>query len=139
MKQWIFYGLIAALFISLRDFFSKGLFDRYGYIDFIIYANIILFIGTFIYIYITNYKFKKIPDKYDFLMMLLRIFVVYLIIEPSMYYSIKYCENPSYAKSIINLNTLFIFILSIIFLKSKINYLNLLGILLIIIGSYCIQ
>ena len=89
MKEWVMYGLIAALFISIRDIFSKDLINRYDYIDYIIYANIILFIGTILYIYFTNYEFKKLPNKKDLLIIIVRIFIVYLIIEPSIFYSIK--------------------------------------------------
>jgi drug/metabolite transporter (DMT)-like permease len=62
-----------------------------------------------------------------------------MIIEPSIFYSIKYCENPGYAKSIINLNTLFVFILAFFFLKAKVDKKKIFGILLIISGSYYIS
>tara|TARA_B100000745_G_C20109897_1_gene379889 strand:- start:109 stop:537 length:429 start_codon:yes stop_codon:yes gene_type:complete len=141
MEQWLFYGLIAAIFIAIRDTFSNDLINRYEYIEYILYANFIVFICTILYIYFFNVSFKnfKIPDKKDIFIIFLRILIIYLIIEPSIFYSLKYCDNPSYAKSIINLNTLFLFLLSMYFLKIKLNSLKLLGILLIFLGSYCIQ
>ena len=62
-----------------------------------------------------------------------------MIIEPAIFYSIKHCENPGYAKSIINLNTLFVFILAVIFLKQKIDKKKILGILLIFGGAYYLK
>lgn len=141
MEQWLFYGLIAAFFIAVRDIFSKDLINRYEYIEYVLYANLMIFICTILYIYFFNISFNKlkIPNKKDLLIIFLRILIIYLIIEPSIFYSLKYCDNLSYAKSIINLNTLFLFILSVYFLKSEFNGLKLLGVLLIFIGSYCIQ
>ena len=81
----------------------------------------------------------KVPNNKDFIIILLRLLIVYMIIEPSIFYSIKYCENPGYAKSIINLNTLFVFILAFFFLKAKVDKKKIFGILLIISGSYYIS
>jgi len=138
MKKWMMYGLLAAIFIAIRDIFSKDLINRYHYIDYIILANIIVFISTVIYLMVTK-RTVKIPNNNDFIIILLRLLVVYMIIEPSIFYSIKYCENPGYAKSIINLNTLFVFILAIFFLKAKVDKKKLFGMLLIISGSYYIS
>ena len=40
------YGLLAAIFISLRDVFSADIINKYEYIDYMIVANITVFIGT---------------------------------------------------------------------------------------------
>ena len=132
------YGLLAAIFIAIRDIFSKDLINRYHYIDYIILANIIVFITTVIYLMVTK-RTIKVPNNKDFIIILLRLLIVYMIIEPSIFYSIKYCENPGYAKSIINLNTLFVFILAFFFLKAKVDKKKIFGILLIISGSYYIS
>jgi uncharacterized membrane protein len=138
MKKWMMYGLLAAIFIAIRDIFSKDLINRYHYIDYIILANIIVFITTVIYLMVTK-RTIKVPNNKDFIIILLRLLIVYMIIEPSIFYSIKYCENPGYAKSIINLNTLFVFILAFFFLKAKVDKKKIFGILLIISGSYYIS
>ena len=138
MERWMIYGIIAAIFIAIRDIFSNDLINRYEYIDYIIWANIIIFVATIIYIYFYNIKLE-IPKKKDLFIILLRLAIVYMIIEPSIFYSIKYCDNPGYAKSIIYLNTLFVFILAIFFLKAKIDKKKILGILLIFTGSYYIS
>ena len=135
MEQWLIYGLIAAFFIAIRDVFSKDLINRYEYIEYIIYANIIIAIATIIYIY-TNNVSLKMPQRNDIFIIIIRLIIIYMIIDPSIFYSMKYCDNPGYAKSIINLNTLFVSILAIIFLNVKIDRRKILGIFLILSGSY---
>lgn len=135
MEKWMIYGIIAAIFIAIRDIFSNDLINRYEYIDYIIWANLIIFVATIIYIYFYNIKLE-VPERKDLFIILLRLAIVYMIIEPSIFYSIKYCDNPGYAKSIISLNTLFVFILAMFFLKAKIDNKKILGILLIFSGSY---
>ena len=46
------YGIIAAIFIAIRDIFSNDLINRYEYIDYIIWANLIIFVAT-IFIFIS--------------------------------------------------------------------------------------
>ena len=135
MEKWMIYALIAAIFISIRDIFSKDLINRYEYIEYIIYANILIFIATIFYIYMNNVKLKM-PSKNDLFIIILRLIIIYMIIEPCVFYSMKYCDNPGYAKSIINLNTLFVSILAILFLNVKMDRQKLLGVFLIITGSY---
>ena len=61
------------------------------------------------------------------------------LIEPAIFYSIKHCKNPADAKSIVNLNTLFVFILAVIFLKQKIDKKKIVGMLLIFGGAYYLK
>ena len=65
--------------------------------------------------------------------------VVYLIIEPCIFNSMKFCKNPGYAKSIINLNTLFVFVLAVFFLKAEFDKQKILGIILITSGAYFLK
>ena len=78
----------------------------------------------------------KMPSKNDLFIIILRLIIIYMIIDPCVFYSMKYCDNPGYAKSIINLNTLFVSILAILFLNVKMDRQKLLGVFLIITGSY---
>ena len=132
------YGLVAAIFIALRDVFSKDLINRYDYTDYIIVASALLFLGSLIYLFVSKRK-VKVPDSKDLFTIVARLLVVYMIIEPCIFYSIKHCENPGYAKSIINLNTLFVFIFAVVFLNQKIDKKKLLGILLIFGGAYYLK
>jgi len=138
MEPWIGFAIIAAVFITVRDYLSLGIIKKYSYINYIVYANIIVFIGTMIYLYFSDIPLIQ-PNKKDLLIISMRLFIVYLIIEPAVFYAIKYCKNPGYAKSIINLNTLFIFMVAIIFLKEKITVKGVAGILSILTGSYLIS
>ena len=54
MEKWMIYGLIAEVFIALRDVFSKDMINRYDYIDYILVANIIVFICTLVYLFVSK-------------------------------------------------------------------------------------
>ena len=138
MEPWIGFAITAAIFIAIRDYISLNIVKKYSYINYIIYANIFVFIGTMLYVYFSDVKIVK-PNTKDLLIILLRIFIVYIIIEPAIYYAMKYCKNPGYAKSIINLNTLFIFMLAVFFLKEKLTLKGVIGVSSIILGSYLIS
>lgn len=138
MDHWKYYALVAAIFISLRDIMSKGLFDRMTYINYIIIANVLVFMATMVYVGVTDYKIKK-PSLKDMGLIVLRLILVFIIIEPSIFYALKNSGNPGYAKSIINLNTLFVFILAIIFLNAEFNYEKLIGISIMLMGGYLVM
>jgi len=138
MKEWVIYALIAALFIAIRDVISLDLIKRMNYTNYIIIANIIIFIATMIYLNISNYKVEK-PNLKDMGIIVLRLVIVFLIIEPSIFRAFKESTNPGYAKSIINLNTLFVFLLALIFLKADFTFEKLAGIFIILIGGYLIM
>jgi uncharacterized membrane protein len=138
MNEWIYYGLVAALFISIKDILFTDLIKKYNYIDLMIITNIILFILTIGYLGFTKKKVKKI-DKLDICKLILKIFIIYLIIDPCIYMSIKKTDNPGSAKAIVNLNTALTFILSIYLLNKKFTYKNLLFILIIVIFSLLLR
>ena len=140
MQKWLPYAFIAAVFIAVRDFISKDIILKYDYIDYIIIANFIIFIGTIVYILVMNKDITKIksPDFKELMTILLRLFIVYMIVDPCIFNSLKYCDNPGYAKSIINLNTLFLLILAFIFYNIKIDYQKTFGVILLLIGTYFI-
>ena len=135
METWLFYALAAAIFISVRDIISLDFIKRYDYIQYMVIANIIIFIGTMVYVYATDFKIQK-PNLHDFFTILVRLLIVYFIIDPSIYNSIKNCDNPGYAKSIISLNTLFVFFIATVIYKSKIDAKKIAGIVLMLGGSY---
>ena len=135
MQVWVTYALLAAVFISIRDIISLDFIKRYDYIQYMVLANIIIFVGTMMYVHVTDFKIKK-PNMNDLFIILIRLAIVYFIIDPSVYNSIKNCDNPGYAKSIISLNTLFIFFLATIVYKSEINTSKIAGVILMLGGSY---
>ena len=137
MQQWFLYALIAAVFIGIKDMMTKDLTNRYSYIEYIIIANIFIFIITMIYIFTMKPKLKR-PNVKDGLFIFLRILIVLLIIEPCIFMALKHCDNPGYAKSIINLNTLVAFVLGLFILHNDFEIKNIIGIGLIVGGTLLI-
>ena len=133
------YALVAAIFIAVRDIFSSKIARKYNYIDYIIHANILVFIGTIIYVVFTKKKIKIIDNYSDLLTIIFRLFIVYLIVEPCIFNSFKNTTNPSKASTVISLNLFILFILTIIFFKKKIDFKQFMGILLILGGFFCIR
>ena len=137
MQQWFLYALIAAIFIGVKDMMTKNLTKKFSYIEYIIIANIFIFIITLIYIFTMKPKLKR-PNVKDGLFIFLRILIVLLIIEPCIFMALKHCNNPGYAKSIINLNTLVAFVLGLFILKNDFEIKNVIGIGLIVGGTLLI-
>ena len=137
MQQWFLYALIAAVFIGIKDMMTKNLTKKFSYIEYIIIANIFIFIITMIYIFTMKPKLKR-PNVKDGLFIFLRILIVLLIIEPCIFMALKHCDNPGYAKSIINLNTLVAFILGLFILRNDFEIKNVIGIGLIVGGTLLI-
>ena len=137
MQQWFIYALIAAVFIGVKDLMTKDLTNRYSYVEYIIVANIIVFAVTIVYIFTMKPKLKK-PNMKDGLFIFLRLCIVFLIVEPCIFMALKHCDNPGYAKSIINLNTLVAFVLCIFILHNDFEIKNMIGIGLIVGGSLLI-
>ena len=140
MEKWIPYAVMAAIFIAVRDFISRDIIKKYNYVDYVIIANILIFIGTIIYLFASKRDIKKIkiPELKDLIIIIIRLFIVYLIVEPSIFNSLKFCDNPGYAKSIINLNTLFLLLLAFIFYKVEFNFKKTFGVAMLLLGSYFI-
>ena len=134
MQTWFIYALIAAVFIGVKDLITKDITKRYSYIEYILVANLFVFILTLIYIFTMRPTLKK-PNFKDGFYILIRIVIVLLIIEPCIFMALKHCDNPGYAKSIINLNTLVAFVLGLFILKSELNYKSMIGIGLIVGGT----
>ena len=139
MELWMKYALVAAFFIAVRDIFSSKIARKYNYIDYIIHANIFVFIVTMIYVLLTKRKIKLIDDYNDMFLIVLRLFIVFIIIEPCIFNSFKNSDNPSKSVSIINLNILILFLITIVFLNKKIDFKQFLGIILILGGFFCIR
>ena len=63
-----------------------------------------------------------------------------IIISPCQIMSIKGSKNPGQAKAVVNLNTLFLFFLSIYFIKSeKITMKKIMGIVLTVGGIFLVM
>ena len=139
MELWMKYALVAAVFIAIRDVFSSKIARKYNYIDYIVHANILVFLGTMAYVIFTKKKIKIIDNYNDLITIILRLFIVYLIVEPCIYNSFKNTSNPSKASTVINLNMFILFLITIVFLNKKIEFKQFLGIILILGGFFCIR
>ena len=139
MELWMKYALVAALFIAVRDVFASKIARKYNYIDYIVHANIFVFLGTMAYVIFTKKKIKIIDNYSDLFTIVLRLFIVYLIVEPCIYNSFKNTNNPSKASTVINLNMFILFLITIVFLNKKIDFKQFLGIILILGGFFCIR
>ena len=139
MELWMKYALVAAVFIAIRDVFSSKIARKYNYIDYIVHANIFVFLGTMAYVIFTKKKIKIIDNYSDLFTIVLRLFIVYLIVEPCIYNSFRNTSNPSKASTVINLNMFILFLITIIFLNKKIDFKQFLGIVLILGGFFCIR
>ena len=133
------YALVAAVFIAIRDVFSSKIARKYNYIDYIVHANILVFLGTMVYVLFSKKKIKIIDNYSDLFTIVLRLFIVYLIVEPCIYNSFKNTNNPSKASTVINLNIVVLFLITIVFLNKKIDFKQFMGIVLILGGFFCIR
>ena len=82
----------------------------------------------------------KIIDKDDLWKYALVAGVTVIIIAPCEVLSIQKSKNPGAARALTNLNTLFLFIISIYFLKTeKITIKKIIGILMTVGGIFLIM
>ena len=139
MELWMKYALGAAFFMAVRDIFSSKIARKYNYIDYIIHANIFVFIITMLYVLVTKRKIKIIDNYNDILLIILRLFIVYLIVEPCIFNSFKNSDNPSKSVSIINLNVLILLVLTVIFFKEKVTFKQFIGMMVIFVGLLYIR
>ena len=139
MELWMKYALVAAFFIAVRDIFSSKIARKYNYIDYIIHANIFVFIITMLYVLFTKRKIKMIDDYNDIFLIVLRLFIVFIIIEPCIFNSFKNSDSTSKSVSVINLNILILLIITILFMKEKINAKQVVGVLIIFGGLYLLR
>ena len=133
------YALGAAFFMAVRDIFSSKIARKYDYIDYIIHANIFVFIITMVYVLFTKRKIKIIDNYNDILLIMFRLFIVYLIVEPCIFNSFKNSDNPSKSISIINLNVLILLVLTVIFFKQEISLKQFIGVIIVFLGLLYIR
>ena len=135
MEIWVFYAILAAVFISIRDIFQKKIADKFNYIEYCGYASLLTTIGVWSYIFANNIQLKPL-DMSNLLLIVIRISIAYLIVEPSLFYCFKSCKNTGEASSIVSMNVIFAFILSLYFFKASFDMKKLCGIIFILIGGY---
>ena len=142
MELWFIYGLVAAVLIASRDVFTKHFMKKYTACEHLLYYYVLC--GIFISIFCLYKKYyqketvKMIETQDLWKYMLVALFTV-IIIAPCEVLSMKHCKTPGQSKSVINLNTMFVFFLGMIFLHDKFSLKTLFGIILTIVGIYFVM
>lgn len=137
MELWVSYAILAAVFISIRDIFQKKITDRFSYIEYIGYATLLTTAGVWSYIFANNISLKPL-DMSNLLLIVIRVSIAYLIIEPALFNCFKMCKNTGEAASIVSMNVLFAFILSLFIFNATFDIKRLCGIIFILMGAYFI-
>ena len=138
--NWIIYGLMAAVLVAICDLFRKHLVKTISP-----HLTVLLPLavsGMIALIYLIREDFKveiKKLDKKDYCILL----IIGLLIPVGHYLitkSIQNVHNPGYAKTIISLNVLISLFASIfLFSTAKINKYTVLGVCLVMFGTYLIS
>ena len=142
MEKWFMYGFVAAVLIASRDIFTKHFSKKYTTCEHLLYYYVLC--GVFMLTYCLYKKYYRkesvrMMDKDDWWKYILLALVTVIVISPCEVLSLKHCKTPGQSKSVINLNTIFVFFLGMIFLKDKFSLKTLFGITLTIIGIYFVM
>ena len=139
MEDWIKFGVIAAILVSLCDLLRKHIVKS---VDPVIIVLLPLCVaGLMSLLILTRDKYKKgVEDmtKIQYCVLL----AIGLMVPVGHYFitkSIQGVHNPGYAKVIISLNLLIsLFASLLLFSESKINKFTIAGTLLVLGGTYLI-
>ena len=140
MEPWIMYALIAAILIAVRSLFTVKFTKKYSITEHLLHYYVIC--GIFIFAYAGYKKIYlkekiNIVDSEDLWKYALVAAISVIILEPCYILSMKNCKNPAQTSAIINLNTIFLFFMSLLFIKStEFSKEKLFGIILTSIGVY---
>ncbi len=143
MESWIVYGITAAILLASRDMFTKNYTQKYTVSEHLLYYYVLCGIIIAGYTCYRRFYMKeniKIIDKEDLWKYALVAGATVIIIAPCEVLSIQKSKNPGAARALTNLNTLFLFIISIYFLKTeKITIKKIIGILMTVGGIFLIM
>ena len=143
METWVFYGLVAAFFIATRDMFTKSFMSKYTITEHLVYYYTITGLFIFLYAFVRRKHYDekfKIIHKEDIWKYICIGAISAIIISPCQLLSLKECNNPGKSKAIVNLNTIFVFFMSLLFIKSEKFTIKIFsGIVLTSIGIYLIS
>ena len=136
MKDWIKFGLVAALIVSVSDLLRKHIVKS---VDHVITVLLTLCVaGLLSLVILSTDKYKKIVTDMSQIQycVLLGIGLMVPIGHYFITKTIQGVHNPGYAKVIISLNILVsLFASLVLFSESKINKYTVLGTFLVLGGS----
>lgn len=142
METWIFYGLVAAFFIATRDMFTKNFTKKYTITEHLVYYYTLTGLFVLLYAYFKNTYYNeqfKMIETDDIWKYVIIAAISAIIISPCQLLSLKECSNPGKSKAIVNLNTIFVFFMSLFFIKSqKFTMKVFIGIIFTAFGIYLI-
>ena len=142
MEQWVIYAVIAAILIAARDIFTKKFTRKYSPVEHLLYYYLLCgFFIILLALYKSNIEGEKIKfiDTGDIWKYAVVAAISAIVISPCQFLSLKTCDNPGKSKAIVNLNSVFAFILALYFIRgSKLETKNILGIVIVAIGIYLI-
>jgi len=143
MEMWFIYALIAAVLIASRDIFTRKFTDKYTITEHLLHYYFLCGIFIGLYAIYKKYVAKErvnLIHKDDLWKYGLVAAVSVIIISPCQVMSIRGSKNPGQAKAVVNLNTLFLFFMSMYFIKSeKITVKKIIGIIATVGGIYLIM
>ena len=143
MESWIIYGITAAILLASRDLFTKNYTQKYSVNEHLLYYYVLCGIIIAGYTCYRRFYMKeniKVIDKEDLWKYALVAAATVIIIAPCEVLSIQKSKNPGAARALTNLNTLFLFIISIYFLKTeKLTIKKIIGILATVGGIFLIM
>ena len=138
MKPWVVYGLLAAVLVSLADMTRKYLTKTLP--TPIIILVPLLVAGTISFLL---YSTSDLPSLQQISNKDLCILIAIGSLIPIGHYcitkTIQTVHNPGYAKTIVSLNVILSLFASLyIFRESKLSQKALLGVILVLLGSYLV-
>lgn len=138
MKSWVVYGLLAAVLVSLSDMTRK-------YLTKTLPTPMIIFIPLLVAgaISFLLYSTSNLPSLKQISNKDLCILIAIGCLIPIGHYcitkTIQTVHNPGYAKTIVSLNVILSLFASLyIFRESKLSQKALLGVVLVLLGSYLV-
>ena len=143
MQAWIIYGITAAILLASRDLFTKNYTKKYTVNEHLLYYYVLCGIIIAAYTCYRKMYLKeeiKLIEKDDIWKYVLVAGATVIIIAPCEVLSIQQSKSPGAARALTNLNTLFLFLVSMYFLKTeKITLKKIIGILMTVGGIFLIM
>jgi drug/metabolite transporter (DMT)-like permease len=142
MESWIIYGIIAAILMASRDYFTRKYSGKYTVMEHIFYYYVLCAVAISAYFCYRKVNYNedfKLIHKEDFWKYALLATASVLIITPCEVLSIRKSSNPGKARALTNMNAIILFLISIYVLKTeKLTPTKLAGLILIMVGMYMI-
>ena len=144
MEKWIFFGIVAALLVGIRDFLTKTFVDKYTSTQHLLHYYIITSIFLILFALFRKYQLHEsnltLVDQEDLWKYILIGLFTAVIISPCQVLSIKYCKQPSRSTALQSLSSVVLFFLTLYLThKATFDLKIFMGIILIGVGVFLIM